>query len=65
MHFATFDNNIKIHFDIKTLNNANEWSILNKKSDYEITKTISSFWSNKIWQWLEKEKKIWDDDWWV
>jgi cell wall assembly regulator SMI1 len=65
IHFATFDKNIKVYFDIKTLNNANEWNILNKVSEYEITKTISSFWSNKIWQWLEKENKIWNDDWWI
>ena len=42
-----------------------KWNILNKVSEYEITKTISSFWSNKIWQWLEKENKIWNDDWWI
>lgn len=45
--------------------NAKEWNILNKESGYEITKTISSFWSNKIWQWLEKENKIWEDNWWI
>ena len=65
IHFATFDNSNKIYFDIKHLNQANEWTILNKDSNYEITLTISSFWSNKIWHWIEQKKKIWSDNWWI
>lgn len=65
IHFATFNKNIKVCFNIEKLNNANEWTIYNKETGYEITKTISSFWSNKIWQWIENEKKIWEDDWWL
>lgn len=65
IHFATFNNEFKVYFELKDLNSAKEWNIINKESGYEITKTISSFWSNKIWQWLEKEKKIWNDNWWI
>jgi len=63
IHFATFDNSAKIYFDTSNLNAANEWSILNIKTDYKITLSISSFWSNKIWHWLEHKRKIWEDDW--
>lgn len=64
IHFATFDNKIDACFKIDSLNNADEWTIINKKTEYTITLTISSFWSNKIWHWLEKKHKIWEDNWW-
>jgi len=64
IHFATFNNTIEVCFKTDQLNEANEWSIFEKESKFEITKTISSFWSNKIWHWLEKKNKIWADNWW-
>ena len=65
IHFATFDKTHKIVFDTRKLNSANEWTILNEKNNYEITLTISSFWSNKIWHWLKQRHKIWTDNWWA
>jgi len=64
IHFATFDANIKVCFKIDKLNTANECTIIEMVSGFEITKTISRFWSNKIWLWLEKNDKIWADNWW-
>jgi hypothetical protein len=63
IHFATFDNSTKIYFDIHNLNEVQEWDIINRTIDYELTKTISSFWSNKIWKWIEFKKQIWLPDW--
>jgi hypothetical protein len=65
IHFATFDKKHKIVFDTRKLNSANEWTILNEKDNYEITLTISSFWSNKIWHWLQQRHEIWTDNWWT
>lgn len=64
IHFATFDNNKDICFMVEKLNHANEWTIIEKESKYELTLTISSFWSNKIWHWLEKKNEIWRDKFW-
>jgi len=64
IHFATFNKINKVFFEISKLNNANEWTIINKENGYEITLTISSFWSNKIWHWIENKKMIWEDNWW-
>ena len=64
IHFATFDNNKQICFMVEKLNHANEWTIIEKEYKYELTKTISSFWSIKIWHWLEKKNKIWSDQFW-
>jgi hypothetical protein len=63
IHFATFDLTNKIYFDINQLNQAGEWTIINRDINYEITLTISSFWSNKIWHWIEQRKKMWVDNW--
>jgi hypothetical protein len=63
IHFATFNKSFKIYFDTSKLNSASEWTILNKEDNYEITLTISSFWSNKIWHWIEKNRKIWASKW--
>lgn len=65
IHFATFDNLSKVYFKITELNQAGEWTILNAEDNYEITLTISSFWSNKIWHWIDQNKRIWDDNWLV
>ena len=65
IHFATFNDNTMVHFDTKNLNSAGEWSIVNPESNYTLTLTMSSFWSNKIWHWLTHKTKIWDDKYWI
>jgi hypothetical protein len=65
VHFATFDNVHQICFMVQKLNKANEWTIIEMKTKYELTLTISSFWSNKIWHWLENNDKIWADKFWI
>jgi hypothetical protein len=61
--FAIFDSLKIVSFDTRQLNEAGEWDIVNRSIDYELTKTISSFWSNKIWKWLEWRRPIWAPDW--
>jgi hypothetical protein len=63
VQFAIFDNKIPICFKVDENNNAGEWTIVEGETQFEITQTISSFWSNKIWHWLEKRHKIWADNW--
>ncbi len=57
--FAEINSEIKIAFDFSKLNEANQWDIVNLNNKYLITKTISSFWSNKIWKWIDQQDKIW------
>lgn len=64
IHFASFNDTNKIYFKIDQLNQAKEWSIINKKENYILTLTMSSFWSNKVWHWLEHERSIWKDEYW-
>jgi len=64
IHFATFDNTVQICLNTEKLNRANEWTIINNETDFVLTLSISSFWSNKIWHWLEGGKMIWSENWW-
>ena len=63
INFAIFDGSCIVSFDTRKLNEAEEWNIVNRTIDYELTKTISSFWSNKVWKWLELGRPIWEPDW--
>ncbi|WP_116128477.1 SMI1/KNR4 family protein [Lewinella sp. IMCC34183] len=65
IHFATFDKSIKVNFNTKELNEAGEWTVLTDATNYEVTLTISSFWSNKIWHWIKHNRPIWADRWWI
>ncbi|MFI2741643.1 hypothetical protein ACG2LH_02800 [Zhouia sp. PK063] len=63
IHFATFDHDVDVYFATHTINEAGEWDILTMEKHYCITYTISSFWSNKLWYWLERGKPIWLPNW--
>lgn len=65
IHFATFNNSAEIFFDTRRLNQADQWTITNPASNYEITLSMSSFWSNKIWHWIKDQKEIWQDQFWI
>ena len=61
LHFATVDTNRPLYFDVSYLNEAEQWNIVTA-DDYRVTLTMASFWSNKIWAWVEKRRSIWQDE---
>lgn len=65
IHFSTFNRQVKIHFDSKEINPADQWTITNPAADYDLTLTMSSFWSNKIFHWIRDQKEIWNDVFWT
>jgi hypothetical protein len=52
----------EICFDTSSVNEAGQWFIKGLTEDYTITLTMASFWSNKVWHWLEKQRPIWKTD---
>lgn len=48
-----------LSFDVSSLNDAGQWSIVNAETGYEVTKTMASFWANKMMAWLRKEREVW------
>ena len=59
IHFANIDRGNRICFDCSKLNAAKQWNIVNCQDGFIITLTLASFWSNKIWAWIDKKREIW------
>jgi len=60
IYFARVAESHKLCFDASHYNDAGQWNILNQQSYYLVTLTFASFWSNKIWAWIDRKKNIWD-----
>jgi hypothetical protein len=61
LHFATLEDSRRLFFDVSHLNVAEQWNIVTEKA-YRVTYTMASFWTNKIWAWVEKKRAIWEDE---
>jgi hypothetical protein len=61
LQFAIIDD-IIIAIDIQKTNEAKEWNIINYNTKYLITKTLESFFSNKVWAWLDRQRTIWKEE---
>jgi hypothetical protein len=59
--FCVCDRLVRIAFDLSSLNEAGQWSILNGETGYRITLTMASFWSTHMWTWIVKHRPIWYD----
>jgi hypothetical protein len=59
--FALVDERNKLCFDCSRINEADQWDIVSYDSGYKITLTFASFWSNKIWAWIDKQRRIWEN----
>lgn len=57
--FAVLDSVYELAFDTKFINAAGQWDIICINTDYVVTVTFASFWSNKIWGWIDKQRQIW------
>ena len=62
LNFSIIDFDQRICFDTSHFNEAEEWDIVNYESRYIITKTLASYLTNKIWAWLERGRKIWQEE---
>lgn len=59
LKFCSLAEGEEICFDTSIVNEAGQWFIKSLNNDYVITFTMASFWSNKVWNWLEKQRLIW------
>ena len=60
--FCYIDTNEPIAFETVELNEANQWSIFGCTQNHRITYTMASFWSSKVWGWLEHNRPIWSSE---
>lgn len=55
-------NDVVIAADLRKINEANEWDIINYNTGFVITKTFESFFANKVWAWLDRKRTIWKEE---
>lgn len=63
-HYLQFAqiNDVIIAADLRKINEANEWDIINYNTGFVITKTFESFFANKVWAWLDGKRTIWKEE---
>lgn len=59
IRFSVIDRVHSLAFDVSELNAAGQWTVRNEADGYAVTRTFASFWSNKIWAWIDKRRPIW------
>lgn len=62
LHFATIAHQHQLCFDVSRTNEAGQWDIVTLAGEGRVTLTIASFWSNKLWAWLDKGRAIWQPE---
>jgi hypothetical protein len=60
--FCRLGQEIILSFDATKFNEAGQWTIQNHDTSYIVTLTMASFWSNKIFGWLDRERHIWEPE---
>lgn len=50
---------VDIAIDLRQINELNEWNIINYNTKHVIATTFDNFFSNKVWDWIDKNKTIW------
>lgn len=60
--FCRLGQDIVLSFEANKVNEAGQWTIQNHDTSYVVTLTMASFWSNKIFGWLDRERRIWEPE---
>ncbi|MDP9380074.1 MAG: SMI1/KNR4 family protein [Chloroflexota bacterium] len=59
LRFAVVDGRHDLCFDVSGVNEAGQWDIVVAATGYRVTMTMASFWSNKLWAWIDQRRAIW------
>ena len=62
LQFASIGETVKIGIDFSKQNSAGEWDVIELNTRYLITKTLSSFFNNKVWAWIDRRRTIWKEE---
>ena len=61
LHFATLNGIEHLYFDVSRINEADQWDIV-AADGFRVTLTVASFWSNRMWSWIERKRPIWQPE---
>lgn len=59
---ARVDGRHELCFDVSAANEAGQWDIVVAATGYRVTLTMASFWSNKLWAWIDQHRPIWEPE---
>jgi hypothetical protein len=62
--FCRFDGRHELSFDVRQRNAADEWTIINADTGFQVTLTLASFLFNKLFAWVKKQRPIWGPESW-
>lgn len=62
IHFATANGDTRIAFDCSHVNIADQWDIIESETGYRITHSLASFWTNKMWKWIDRRLAFWQGE---
>ena len=62
IHFATADGTARICFDCSRYNEAGQWDIVESETGTRITYTMGSFWTIKMWKWIDRRVRFWQGE---
>ena len=57
--FCVFDHTHELAYDVAARNQAGQWDIVAVPSRVVLTRTLPSFWSNKLFAWIDKRRPVW------
>ncbi|NOK11448.1 SMI1/KNR4 family protein [Corallococcus exercitus] len=60
--FADFDFQHTVAFAMGAVNAAGEWDLVNAETGFQVTLTMASFWSNKVFAWVMRQRRIWAEE---
>lgn len=60
--FAGFDGEHTLAFAVEAVNEAGEWDIVNVETGHRVTLTMANFWSNKVFAWVKKQRRVWAEE---
>ena len=60
--FAIFNNSNRMAFETSRTNIAGEWDIVCAETGFLVTLTMASFWSNKIFAWIDRRREVWREE---
>ncbi|GMU10147.1 SMI1/KNR4 family protein [Corallococcus caeni] len=60
--FADFDFQHTVAFAVDAVNAAGEWDLVNAETGFQVTLTMASFWSNKVFAWVIRQRRVWAEE---
>ncbi|WP_223645482.1 hypothetical protein [Corallococcus sp. EGB] len=62
MRIEDFDFQHTLAFNVEAVNEAGAWDIVSAETGFQDTLTMAGFWSNKVFAWVMRQRRIWAEE---